>query len=169
MRTIQQILNDISNIACKYACLHKKAMALCQKWSFNGFKRYHRIKSKEFYNIVLKLENKAYDFYGIELGSDNTTPLYEPANILSHFQLWISIVESDLKMIGNLNKEFYDVTGFEAPHVDCMKCIFLKEIEKNKRRLARFKQIGTEATALHDLHRQDDAIHEKMKEKEHDT
>jgi hypothetical protein len=169
MRTIQQILKDIADVATKYANLHMQAMSWCQMWVFNGHKRYHRCKSKEFYNIVLKLKNKSYDYFGVDIRPENSTLSYEPSNILAHFQMWLTSLETDLKLIGNLNKEFFELTGFDAPHVDCMKKIFLKEIEKCKRKITRFKQIGSEAVALHDLHMQDDRLHERMKEVEHDT
>lgn len=169
MKTIKEILNSIADIAMRLSILNFKSMSICQQLGFNGFKRWHRCYSKDFHNFLISLENKAFDYYAISLNLTGGGVEYEPKSIIYHFQYYKEFAETYLHELGDLNKEFYNLTGFSAPKVDKMKKILLKQIEKCTRMVNRYKSIGSEATGLHDLHTYDDRLHDKMKKIEEEN
>jgi hypothetical protein len=166
MKSIKEILTDLSNILMRMSILNFKSMTICQKLGFNGFKRWHRCYAKELFDKSICLEIKAFDYYSVMLEPNPEAIDYDAKSLIYHFQSYREYAEKSLSEIGSLNKEFYEVTGFEAPIVCEVKCILLKQIEKCNRMVARYKSIGSEATGLHDLHVYDDELHKKMKEKE---
>jgi hypothetical protein len=169
MKSIKEILSEMANIEMRLSIINFKAMSICQQLGFNGFKRWHRCFSKDFYNFVICLETKAFDYYAVDLDLTGDLVDYKASSIIYHFQLYKEQAEKALAELGTLNKDFYELTGFEAPKADKTKKILLKQIEKCTRMINRYKSIGSEATGLHDLHTYDDRLHEKMKkiEEEH--
>lgn len=166
MKSIKEILTGISNILMEVSILNYQAMLSCQKLGFNGFKRWHKCYSKKYYDLSICLEMKAFDFYATELDAPTDVVSYDAKSIIYHFQTFKDTIESDLSRLGSLNKEFFELTGFEAPFVGEIKRYMLKQVEKCNRMVYRYKSIGSEATGLHDLHVYDDELHKKMKLKE---
>lgn len=166
MKKINEILTNISNIAMDISIINFKAMLVCQKLGFNGFKRWHKCYSQKFFDYVMCLEMKSFDFYGASLGTTGGVPEYEAKSIVYHFQTFKEFADKSLESLGSLNKEFVELTGFDAPIIAEIKCSLLKQIEKCNRMIYRYKSIGSEATGLHDLHVYDDELHTKMKSKE---
>lgn len=166
MKSIKELLSEIANIAMDLSILNFKSMSCCQQLGFNGFKRWHRCYSKEFHNFVICLENKAFDYYAVDLDLSGSKLDYSPKSITYHFQSYKEYAEKHLEKLGMLNKQFMEVTGFHAPKTEEMKKILLKQIEKCSRMIYRYKSIGSEATGLHDLHTYDDRLHDKMKKYE---
>lgn len=166
MKSIKEILSGIADILMRLSIINFKAMSICQKLGFNGFKRWHRCFAKDYFNYLICLETKAFDYYSANLEYKREAIDYDAKSIIFHFQAYKEQAEKSLADIGNLNKEFYDLTGFYAPNIDCVKKMLLKQIEKCTRMIYRYKSIGSEATGLHDLHTYDDILHDKMKKKE---
>lgn len=166
MKSINEILTQIANIAMDLSILNFKAMSICQKIGFNGFKRWHKKYASEYYDVVVCLELKAFDYYSVKLETTGGKIEYEPKTIIYHFQMFKEKAERYIAELGELNKEFVALTGFDAPKSDCLKCLILKQIEKCNRMVNRYKSIGSEATGLHDLHVYDDDLHLKLKEAE---
>lgn len=166
MKTIKEIMTGIANIAMSLSILNFKATSICQKLGFNGFKRWHKCFAKEFFEYVMCIEMKAFDYFSTSLDLTGDSVDYEPKNAMYHFQAYKDIAEKYLAELGEYNKEFVELTGFEAPFTDCIKSKLLKQIEKCSRVIFRYKSIGSEATGLHDLHLFDDELHKKLKLKE---
>lgn len=166
MKTIKEILTEIANIAMSLSIINFKSVSICQKLGFNGFKRWHKCFAKEFYDYVICLEMKAFDYYSTSLDLTGDIEDYEPKTLVNHFQAYKTIAEKFLAELGECNKEFMGIVGFEAPLAECMEKKLLKQLEKCNRMVARYKSIGSEATGLHDLHVFDDELHKKLKEEE---
>ena len=168
MKTIKEILTEIANIAMSLSIINFKAVSICQKLGFNGFKRWHKCFAKEFFNYVMCLEMKAFDYYSTSLDLTGDIEDYEPKTLIYHFQSYKDLAEKYLAELGECNKEFVSIVGFEAPLAECIEKKLLKQLEKCNRMVARYKSIGSEATGMHDLHVFDDELHKKMKEVDSD-
>lgn len=168
MKSIKEILTAISNIVMELSILNFQSMLVCQKLGFNGFKRWHKYYSKDYYDLVMCLEMKAFDYYSTTLDATSDVKSYDAKSIIYHFQSFKDLADKHLADLGTLNKEFVELTGFEAPKMCDIKCLLMKQIEKCNRMVYRYKSIGSEATGLHDIHVYDDELHKKMKQKEAD-
>ena len=67
MRTTKEILTDLGSYYLSQVMLHMDSMNVCQSLGYNGLKRFHRCKVKEFNNYLICLENKSIDYWGIIL------------------------------------------------------------------------------------------------------
>lgn len=166
MKSIKEILTEITDISMQLSVLNFKSMAICHKLGFNGFKRWHKCYAKKLFDLSICLELKAFDYYSVIIEPEGEISKYDAKSIIYHFQSFKELLEKALADIGTLNKEFIDLTGFNAPVVKHIKKILLKQIEKCNRMVYRYKSIGSEATGLHDLHMYDDELHKKLKKKE---
>lgn len=166
MRTTKEILTDLGSCYLAQVMLHMDSMNVCQSLGYNGLKRFHRCKIKEFNNYLICLENKSIDYWGIVLTNIKADESYKPSSIMNHASSMIEKLETVLKKLGELNNEFLQLHGTFAPDAQCaIKCTF-KVMEKYKRIIKRYEEIGNHATAIHDLHTWDDILHKKMKEYE---
>lgn len=166
MKSIKEILTEITDITMELSILNFKSMTICQRLGFNGFKRWHKCYAKELFDLSICLELKAFDYYSVNIEPTGEISRYEAKSIIYHFQTFKELLEKALTDIGLLNKEFIDLTGFNAPVVKHIKKILLKQIEKSNRLIFRYKSIGSEATGMHDIHMFDDELHKKYKRKE---
>lgn len=91
---------------------------------------------------------------------------YKSSSIMNHTSSIIEKLETTLKKLGELNNEFLQLHGTFAPDCECAIKTTFKVMEKYKRILKRYEEIGNHATAIHDLHTWDDILHKKMKEYE---
>lgn len=169
MRTIKDILTDISTLYLRHIMINSNALNICQYLGYNGLKRWHRIKFKKFNDLFVRVNCKSFDYYGIEIKNENVNVVYQPSTIIMHINNYLDILKKDLDKLGELNKEFYEVTGFEAPKSCIVKKEFLRSIEKCNRMLNRYQEIGNHSIAIADLHKYDDKLHKKCKkyEEEH--
>ena len=166
MRTTKEILTDLGSLYLGMVMVHMDSMNTCQILGYNGLKRLHRCKQKEFNNYLISLENKSIDYWGINLNGIKSTEAHHPTSIINHVSSLQEKLETMLKKLGELNKEFFELHGDFAPKCKCaMKSIF-KIIEKCRRILKRYEEIGNHATAIHDLHTWDDRLHDKIKKYE---
>lgn len=166
MRTTKEILTDLGSCYLAQVMLHMDSMNVCQSLGYNGLKRFHRCKIKEFNNYLICLENKSIDYWGIVLTNIKADESYKPSSIMNHASSMVEKLETHLKKLGELNNEFLQLHGTFAPDAECaIKCTF-KVMEKYKRIIKRYEEIGNHATAIHDLHTWDGILHKKMKEYE---
>lgn len=163
MRTIKEILTDISDLYLKHIMINSNALNICQYLGYNGLKRWHRIKFKKFNDLFLKINCKSFDFYGVEIKTENVKIVYEPTTIIIHISNYLDILKEDFDKLGKLNKEFFELTGFDAPKTCIVKKEFSRSIEKCKRILNRYQEIGNHSIAIADLHYFDDKLHKKCK------
>lgn len=164
MRTIAEILKDIHDIACKQAMLHKIASSYMQINTLNGLKRKYRVISKKYYDLSFSVMTKAYDYYEVKISPLENIVEYSPTNVIYHFDKWKDLAQKDLDKIGELNKEFYELTGFDAPKTHEIKKMLLKQIEKSKRILHKYKSMGNESSFMVELYAYDRFLHEKYKQ-----
>lgn len=166
MKSIKEILTEIANISMELSILNFKSMSICQKLGFNGFKRWHKCYAKELFDLSICLELKAFDFYAVIVEPVGKALDYDAKSLIYHFQSYKEIADKKLVELGELNKDFIELTGFKAPVIKHIRKILLKQVEKCTRIIYRYKSIGSEATGLHDLHMIDDELHKKLKKKD---
>lgn len=166
MRTIEEILKDEHELACKQAILHKIASSFMQQNVLNGYKRKYRCISREYYDIALRIMSKSYDYYDIKIPEMSDTVRYSPTTVISHFDKWHDIAKADLKTLADLNKDFFDLTGCFMPKFKTLNKCLCKQIEKTKRILNKYRAIGTGPSFLVELYNIDRHLHEKYKKKE---
>lgn len=169
MRTIKAVLTDISSLYLKHLMINLNASNICHYLGYNGLKRWHRIKYKKFNDLFVRVNCKSFDYYDVEIKNEDVKVSYEPTSIIIHINNYLEILKSDLSKLGELNKEFIELTGFDAPKTHIVKKEFLRSIEKCKRMLNRYQEIGNHSIAISDLHSFDDRLHKKLKklEEEH--
>ena len=80
-----------------------------------------------------------------------------------HLEKWKALLESGIQELGELNQEHFDLIGVTSETIECVMCIFVKKLEKVNRWIMRFNESDWNPI---DIHKVDDALHKKMKEKE---
>lgn len=143
--------------------INNSAMKLTQSWNLNGFKRWHRCLERFFNEKSICLENKMFDYYRKILNVDIQNPNYNPSDFQNHITTWKSVVDTDLKKLGNLNKEHMNEIGVENEIIKCTICKLVKIQEKLARYIDKF---GKTNWSWEYLYICDDNLHKKMKEKE---
>jgi hypothetical protein len=139
-------------------------MVLCQSWGLNGFKRRYRRRARHFLNWKLLLENELFDKYRFAAMAVPESVPYTATTFKDHLANWDKFLETNIKKIGDLSKQLFNLTGVENCIVKKAICCLLKDYEKTGRWYRRFNE---QNFALHDLHMVDDMLHchEKKKEK----
>ena len=157
---------DILKIGCQLEYALNDAMILCQSWGYNGHKRLYRYYNKRFHCYLIGIENEMYDDHFIVAPLQNESyPAYQPADIKEHSAKWLATLKDACKKLATNNVALVQATGKQSCHVKCL----LKDVYKLKEKAHRFWQRGENVEWMaHDLHRQDDVLHDKMKAKEGD-
>lgn len=166
MRTTKEILTDLGSLYLSQVMIHIDSMNICQSLGYNGLKRFHRCKIKEFNNYLISLENKSIDYWSIVLNNVKSDESHKASSIMNHVSSILEKMETHLKKLGELNNEFMQLHGTFAPDCECAIKSTFKIMEKYKRILKRYEEIGNHATAIHDLHTWDDRLHDKIKKYE---
>jgi hypothetical protein len=162
MRTTKEILTDLGSVYLSQVMLHLDSMNLCQYLGYNGLKRLHRCKIKEFNDYLVYLENKAIDYWGIVIHNIKSDESYKPSSIMNHASSILEKLEETLKKLSELNNEFFELHGVFAPDCKCAINNTFKVMEKYRRIIKRYDEIVNHATAIHDLHTWDDRLHDKI-------
>ena len=166
MRTTKEILTDLGSLYLAQVMLHVDSMNMCQSLGYNGLKRFHRCKVKEFNNYLICLENKSIDYWGIPLTNVKADETHKPSSIMNHASSMLEKLEMYLKKLSQYNNEFMQLHGTMAPDAECAIKSTFKVMEKYRRIIKRYEEIGNHATAIHDLHTWDDRLHDKIKKYE---
>lgn len=159
--TSVQIFEEINKIALKHLMLNDDAMNQMQLFGYNGFKRMHRCKSKEFFCWHIGIENDSIDKYRTKIDDDIDNSKYLPTSFKDHLYSWDNILLDDIKKLAVFINKYRAITGITYGIAeDMMKC-FVKSYEKTGRWIKRFEETQWGG---HDCHIVDDKLHNKYKE-----
>lgn len=153
-------INKILTIHCK---LNKMAMNACHSLGYNGFKRWHRYRSRQFFELKICLANELFDKFRIKSNFKEYELNYSPNSIEEHLKSWDKTLLDAIQELGNLNKKYYEETGMNCKIIECSLRKMIKDYEKVGRYLKRFNE--SDWLTL-DMHIVDDKIHEHYKCKE---
>lgn len=160
---IEEIYKQANSIVIKHLMINDSAMRYCQSWSLNGFKRWHRILDKFFNCKSLELETTMFDKYRKVLETEVGNPNYKPTNIKVHIQTWKSVLEADIKTLGNLDVEYIRNVGISN---EIIKCI-IEKMQKTYEKICRYEDKFNKSNWSYDyIFYEDNRLHEKCKKEE---
>jgi len=158
-----ELYKKINGVFQEHASINKKAMACCQSFGYNGFKRMHRCLAKEFFCFQIELSNELFDKYRIKFDESAMEPhiAYNPMSLKEHLSQWDTKLANSIKVLGDLNKEYFNAAGVDCKLVEKALCCLVKKYKKAGRWYKRFEETGWLA---HDMHYVDDRLHDKYKD-----
>lgn len=157
---IETIYKEIDRIIVNHLMINDNSMKLCQSWGYNGFKRLHRVNSKNLLSEHLKLENCMFDKYRKVLEINNISTDYSPTNLKYHLSKLKDIYYDDIIKIGKLNHEHIKLIGVSNSVAENILKYLNHDYEKVCRWYQRFEENGWNYV---DMHLVDDRLHEKIK------
>lgn len=160
---IRYIFSEVANIFSNYSSINFNAMVIMQSLGFNGFKRWHRIRSKEFHALKICLANELFDVFRKKADFKDELISYDVPSMEVHLKTWDSFLKESILKLGDLNKEFYNETGLECEIVSKAVKIMKYDYEKVGRYYERFS--SSDWLNL-DMHIVDDCVHTRMKKRE---
>ncbi len=161
--SVASLYESIARILTTHCKLNMIAMSKMQVLSYNGFKRWHRYRSRQFHELKLCLANELYDKFRIAPTFKDYEITYSPANVEEHLKSWDKALLDAIQELGTLNKEYYEVVGVNCCMIEKAMGKMMRDYEKVGRLLKRF----TESDWLTlDMHIVDNKLHEKYKTKE---
>ena len=157
---MKHIYKRVDEILSSNIEFNKNAMISMQALGFNGFKRMHRVLSKNYLCLQIELANDLFDKYRAKEGFANTPITYCPSTMREHLATWDSRLEADLKALGELNKEHFNMIGITNSVIEkAISCLRHKHV-KVYRWYKRFEETTWSA---HDMHTVDQYLHDKYK------
>lgn len=160
VKSMYERINKVLSVCCK---LNKLAMNATHSLGYNGFKRWHRCRSRQFFEMKLCLANELFDRFRIVANFKDYEVNYTPMNIEEHLKSWEKTVLESVMELGEINKGYFELTGLECEIVKCAMHKLTRDYEKIGRLIRRF----TESDWLTlDMHIVDDKLHCKYKSKE---
>jgi hypothetical protein len=159
------ILKDMGNLALYLLMSNTEAMKASQMLNFNGFKRKHRYRSHQYFDIMQALQCYSFCYSGENIKLDSPELVYNPLTLKEHLIFMVKDTNDKLKQIGALNMEFNVSTGFDCGKAECIKKILLEDMIKFKRWLDKFNKVEWNESVMNEV---DMHIHEKYKAKEND-
>ena len=161
--SVSSIYEEIGKVLTIHCKLNKLAMSKMQVMGYNGFKRWHRYRSRQFFELKLCLANELYDKFRISPNFKDYELTYSPTSVEEHLKSWDKALLDGIQELGTLNKEYYELAGVNYSIVEKAISKMMRDYEKVGRLLKRF----TESDWLTlDMHVVDDKLHEKYKCKE---
>jgi hypothetical protein len=160
---VKTLFEKIEKVCITHCKLNQHAMLIMQSLGYNGFKRWHRYRSKFFFDMKTYLVNELYDNYGIVSDMKEFTITYKPSSMEEHLRTWQSMLLDSIQTLGETQKEYFDTTGTDCEIINKLIHVLGKDHEKVKKFYNRF--VESDWLTL-DMHIVDDALHCKFKEKE---
>lgn len=161
--SVASLYESVAKILTTHCKLNMIAMSKMQALGYNGFKRWHRYRSRQFHELKLCLANELYDKFRITPTFKDYEITYSPASVEEHLKSWDKALLDTIQELGALNKEYYEVVGVNCCMIEKTMHKMMRDYEKVGRLLKRF----TESDWLTlDMHIVDNNLHEKYKAKE---
>lgn len=157
---ITDIFNSIHDIISTYKKVSIKSMSIMQHLGYNGFKRWHRYRSKCLFDLELQLMNELCDSFRILPNFKDLEVSYSATGMEEHLRNWDKLLLDSIQELGKLNIEFTKQTGTSCKIIEKIMHIFSKDFEKVGRYLNRFSESDWLSI---DMHIVDDYLHQKYK------
>ena len=161
--SVASLYESIAKILTTHCKLNMIAMSKMQVLGYNGFKRWHRYRSRQFHEMKLCLANELYDKFRIAPIFKDYEITYSPASMEEHLKSWDKALLDTIQELGTYNQEYYELIGMNSRIIKKAMCKIMCDYEKVGRLLKRFNE--SDWLTL-DMHVVDDKLHEKYKEKE---
>jgi len=158
---MEELYRKIDEILLSYTFIHEKAMKACQALGYNGMKRMHRCKAKEFYCLHIQLSNELYDKYRTVLDTNISDFNYKPTNLKEHLTWLDNKMKESIGMLGQYNNSYISSVGKSCGVVETAMGCLVHDYEKTGRWIKRFDE---SQWSSHDMHYVDDRLHDKYKE-----
>ena len=160
---VKRLYEDVHKIILTHCKLNNKAMCATQFLGYNGFKRWHRYRSKCFFELDTKLANNIFDRFRIKADFKDYELNYSPLTLEEHMRSWQKALLDGIQQLGIVGKNFYEQTGTKCEIIDCA----MKKMSKDYEKVCRFLKRFSESDWLTlDMHIVDDKLHKKYKKKE---
>lgn len=163
---VKALYEAVHKVLLTHSKLNCKAMCAAQALGYNGFKRWHRYRSKQFFDLALKLSNELTDRFRIKADFRDYELNYSPASLEEHLKTWEKAVLDGIQELGELGKSYYELTGTKCGIVEAAITDMSCDYGKIGRYIKRFNE--SDWLAL-DMHIVDDRLHDKYKQKEEGT
>lgn len=161
--SVKALFESVHKVLLAHCKLNKKAMCAAHALGYNGFKRWHRYRSRCFFDLDVKLANELFDRFRIMADFKDYELNYSPSTLEEHLKAWQKAILEGVQELGALGKEYFSQTGTRCCVIDCAMEKMGKDYERVCRLLKRF----TESDWLTiDMHIVDDKLHDKYKRKE---
>lgn len=162
---VTSLFESTDKILAVHCKLNEIAMTITQSIGYNGFKRWHRYRSKEFLELKFALENLLFDEFRITPTIKEYELTYSPSSLEEHLRSWDSALSESIENLGSISNEYYETVGRDCKPIEKAIKIMVKDKEKIGKYIERFTQ--SDWLTL-DMHIVDDKIHKKYKEKENE-
>lgn len=160
---VKDVYTRLYNVLCLHTKFNMLAMSALQCMGYNGFKRWHRYRVRQFMELKLRLRNEMYDRFRIRPDFKDIELTYQPTSMEEHLNEWDNALLDGIKELGTISKDFYSIAGVNCEIASCAMHKMMKDYEKVGRYLGRF----TDSDWLTlDMHIVDDSLHCKYKAKE---
>jgi len=160
---VRDVYSRLYNILCIHTKLNILSMSALQSMGYNGFKRWHRCRVRDFMELKLKLRCEMYDKFRIKPSFNDVEVNYDPTSMEEHLKSWDKALLDGIQELGNISKEFYQIAGISCEIAKCAMHKMMKDYEK----VGRYHKRFTESDWLTlDMHIIDDSLHCKYKAKE---
>lgn len=160
---VKELFGNIHNVLSIHCKLNKLSMIILQSMCFNGFKRWHRCRARELFELDLCLYNELFDKFRIVTDFKVDDIVYNPKTLEEHLKSWSDALLDGVEKLGSYNKQYFELTGMSCDIADRCLDIFIDDYTKVNRYYHRFSD--SDWLTL-DTHIVDDKIHECFKEKE---
>ena len=160
VKALFESVHKVLSVHCK---LNKHAMSALQSINYNGFKRWHRYRSKQLFELDIKLANELFDRFRIKPDFKDYELSYNPASVEDHLKSWEKALLDGVQELGELSKKYEELTGMSCEVIRCALKELVYDHEKVGRYIRRFNE--SDWLAL-DMHIVDDKLHDKYKLKE---
>lgn len=160
---IKSLYENICKVLTTHCKINKLAMRSLQALGYNGFKRWHRYRSRQFFEMKLCLSNEIFDKFRIKGDFKSYDVTYDPTSIEEHLKSWDSVLLDGIQELGTLHKRYFELTGMDSKIIESAIHKMIRDYEKVGRLIKRFME--SDWLTL-DMHIVDDKLHCKYKEKE---
>ena len=161
--SVSSLFESVCKILTTHCKLNKIAMSKMQIMGYNGFKRWHRYRSRQFFEMKICMMNELYDKFRIEPTFKDYEITYSPSSMEEHLKSWDKALLDSIQELGTLSQKYYELTGMSCCVIKKALCKMMRDYEKVGRLLKRFNE--SDWLTL-DIHIVDDKLHEKYKMKE---
>lgn len=161
--SVSELFEAVSKVLVTHCKLNEIAMSRMHILGYNGFKRWHRYRSREFFELRLCLATELYDRFRLTPNFKDYEITYSPAGMEEHLKSWDKALLDGIQELGTLNKRYYELAGVGCCVIEEAMGKLMKDYEKVGRLWKRFAE--SDWLTL-DMHIVDDALHAKYKEKE---
>lgn len=159
-----KLMKQAIDIAANGEAIHDKLSRSAHMKGFQGFKRWHRIQSKDDREHRIKLQH-----YVIDMFEENLEPIWdylliEPTDLKDHLNKYLDWEISVYKEVNRIANELVlKGYNYEAEEVsDCVKGV-VKEIEKIRRWIDTFDKVEWDMSYILLM---DKKLHDKCKDVE---